>query len=176
MAQHTFETRMGTGFDVHGFAPHDSAKPESRKAVTLCGVKIPYPQRLKGNSDADVGLHALVDAILGAIGEGDIGAHFAADDPAWAGADSSRFLIHAYHLLRQKGGEIVNLDVTLIGESPKIAPHRAAMRERIADILKIDASRVNVKGCTTEKLGFLGRGEGLAAQAAATVTLPKRAA
>ncbi len=166
------ETRTGNGFDVHGFADHDPAKPESRRAVSLCGVKIPYPKRLVGNSDADVGLHALVDAILGAIGEGDIGMHFAAEDPKWSGADSSRFLLYAYQLLKQKSGEIVNLDVTIIGESPKVAPHREAMRKHIADLLKIPESRVNIKGCTTEKMGFLGRGEGLGALATATVTLP----
>lgn len=168
------EIRVGTGFDVHAFAPHDDENPGSKRTLALCGVHIHYPYRLKGNSDADVGLHALVDAILGAIGEGDIGLHFTADDPQWAGADSSRFLIHAYHLLKQRGGEIVNLDVTIIGESPKISPYRQEMQQRIADILKINASRVNVKGCTTEKLGFLGRAEGLAAQASATVTLPRQ--
>ncbi len=168
------EIRVGTGFDVHAFAPHEEEKPGSKRTLALCGVHIPYPYRLKGNSDADVGLHALVDAILGAIGEGDIGLHFTADDPQWAGADSSRFLIHAYQLLKKHGGEIVNLDVTIIGESPKIGPYRQEMQQRIANILKIDATRVNVKGCTTEKLGFLGRAEGLAAQASASIVLPRQ--
>ncbi len=166
------EVRVGTGYDVHAFASHEESHVAGRGKVTVCGIKMLHPYRLRGNSDADVGLHAIVDALLGAIGEGDIGQHFAPDDPQWAGADSSRFLIHAYKLLKDKGGDIVNLDVTIIGESPKISPYREEMRARIADILKISPVRVNVKACTTEKLGFLGRGEGLAAQAVASVTLP----
>ncbi len=158
------DVRTGTGFDVHKFGPGDG--------VWLCGVKVPHDAGLDGHSDADVGLHALTDALLGAICEADIGAHFPPSDPQWRGASSDRFLAHAAKLVRARGGEIRHADVTLICERPKVGPHRDAMRMRIAEILAIDVSRVSVKATTTEGLGFTGRREGIAAQAAATVALP----
>ena len=158
------ETRVGTGFDVHRFGPGDS--------VTLCGITVPHTVSLTGHSDADVGLHALTDALLGAIGDGDIGAHFPPSDPQWKGADSAAFLVEARRLVAARGGRIVNVDVTLICERPKIGPHRETMRKRVAEILGITVGRVSVKATTTEQLGFAGRGEGIAAQAAATVRLP----
>lgn len=167
-----FETRIGSGTDVHNFIPHDEAAPLAQRTIALCGVKVASEMALQGHSDADAGLHALVDALLGAIGGGDIGAHFPPDDPKWTGADSSRFLIHAYQLLKERGGDIVNIDITFLCEKPKIAPHRDAMRERIAGLLKMDTDRINIKATTTEKLGFLGRGEGLAAQAVVSVRVP----
>jgi 2-C-methyl-D-erythritol 4-phosphate cytidylyltransferase/2-C-methyl-D-erythritol 2,4-cyclodiphosphate synthase len=157
------ETRTGTGFDVHRFGPGDH--------VWLCGVRVTHDRGLIGHSDADVGLHALTDAILGAIGAGDIGQHFPPGDPRWRGAASSGFLSHAAGLLRARGGRLVHVDVTVICERPKVGPHREAMRSAIAAILAIDTSRVSVKATTTEGLGFTGRGEGIAAQAAATVAL-----
>ena len=157
-------TRIGQGFDVHKFGPGD--------AVWLCGVRIVHDQGLVGHSDADVGLHALTDALLGAIGEGDIGDHFPPSDPTWKGADSSMFLRHAGSLICNRGGEIINVDVTLICEAPKIKPHREAMRGRIAELLGLAVGRVSVKATTTEQLGFTGRGEGMAAQAVAAVTVP----
>jgi 2-C-methyl-D-erythritol 4-phosphate cytidylyltransferase/2-C-methyl-D-erythritol 2,4-cyclodiphosphate synthase len=167
------ETRTGMGYDVHILAAHDNDVPASHKFIKICGIKIPFSHYLVGHSDADVGLHALVDAILGAIGAGDIGTHFPPDDRKWQGADSERFLLHAYELLKSRGGELVNMDVTLICERPKITPHREAMIEHIAKTLKIDTHRISIKATTTEKLGFAGRGEGIAAQAVATVRLPR---
>jgi 2-C-methyl-D-erythritol 4-phosphate cytidylyltransferase/2-C-methyl-D-erythritol 2,4-cyclodiphosphate synthase len=158
------EFRTGAGYDVHRFAAGDS--------VTICGVRIAHDQSLEGHSDADVGLHALTDAILGTIGAGDLGSHFPPGDPQWRGADSARFLSHAAGLVAAKGGRIAHVDVTLICERPKIAPHRAAMIARIAAILGLDEGRVSVKATTTEGLGFTGRREGIAAQAVATVALP----
>jgi 2-C-methyl-D-erythritol 4-phosphate cytidylyltransferase / 2-C-methyl-D-erythritol 2,4-cyclodiphosphate synthase len=158
------DIRVGTGFDVHKFGPGD--------AVWLCGVRVPHDAALDGHSDADVGIHAAVDALLGAIGQADIGAHFPPTDPRWKGASSDRFLAHAAALVRERGGDIRHLDVTLICERPKIGPHRDAMRARLAEILGIDVARVSVKATTTEGLGFTGRREGIAAQAAATVALP----
>jgi 2-C-methyl-D-erythritol 4-phosphate cytidylyltransferase/2-C-methyl-D-erythritol 2,4-cyclodiphosphate synthase len=158
------DVRTGTGFDVHAFGPGDH--------VWLCGVKVPHDRGLIGHSDADAGLHALTDALLGTIGAGDIGMHFPPSDPQWRGASSDRFLAHAATLVADKGGVIAHVDVTLICERPKVRPHRAAMVARMADILGIDAARVNVKATTTETLGFTGRGEGLAAHAIATVRLP----
>ena len=158
------EFRNAAGFDVHRFAPGD--------AVTICGVRLPHDRSLEGHSDADVGLHAITDAILGAIGAGDIGLHFPPADPKWRGADSARFLAHAAELVARRGGRIVNLDVTIICERPKIGPHREAMRARVAAILGLEPDRVSVKATTTEGLGFTGRGEGIAAQATATVALP----
>ncbi|MBL0932360.1 MAG: bifunctional 2-C-methyl-D-erythritol 4-phosphate cytidylyltransferase/2-C-methyl-D-erythritol 2,4-cyclodiphosphate synthase [Alphaproteobacteria bacterium] len=158
------DIRTGTGFDVHKFGAGDG--------VWLCGVNVPHEAGLDGHSDADVGLHALTDALLGAICEADIGAHFPPSDPQWRGASSDRFLAHAAKLIRTRGGEIRHVDVTLICERPKVGPHRDAMRARIAEILGIDISRVSVKATTTEGLGFTGRREGIAAQAAATVALP----
>lgn len=157
-------THVGMGFDAHRWGPGDS--------VWLCGVKIAHDQTLIGHSDADAGLHALTDAILGAIGDGDIGDHFPPTDPQWKGASSDRFLAHAAGLVAARGGRIVNVDVTLICERPKVKPHRQAMRERLADLLDLPLSSVSVKATTTEAMGFTGRGEGLAAQAAATVELP----
>ena len=158
------ETRIGQGFDVHAFKPGDH--------VWLCGVRISHSQALEGHSDADVGLHALTDALLGAIGDGDIGQHFPPSDERWRGAPSHLFLSDAARRVRARGGTIVNVDVTLLAEGPRIAPHREAMRMRVAEILAIDASRVSVKATTTERLGFVGRREGLAALAAASVRLP----
>jgi len=140
--------------------------------VFLCGVRIEHDQGLAGHSDADVGLHALTDAILGAIGAGDIGDHFPPSDPQWRGARSSIFLKKAADLVAEAGGRIVNVDVTLICEEPKIKPHRQAMRDAIAAILQISASRVSVKATTTEGMGFTGRREGIAAQALASVETP----
>jgi len=161
-----FEFRNGTGFDVHAFGPGDH--------VTLGGVRIPHAKGLSGHSDADVLLHALTDAVLGAIGEADIGQHFPPTDEKWRGASSDIFLQHAIGLMRKSGGSLVNLDATLLCEAPKAGPHRNAMRERIAAIAGIGIDRVAVKATTTEKLGFLGRGEGIAAMASATVRLPAR--
>jgi 2-C-methyl-D-erythritol 4-phosphate cytidylyltransferase/2-C-methyl-D-erythritol 2,4-cyclodiphosphate synthase len=157
-------TRMGQGFDAHRWGPG--------KSVWLCGVEIAHDETLIGHSDADAGLHALTDAILGAIGEGDIGDHFPPTDPQWKGASSDKFLIHAVDLVRRRGGILVNVDVTLICERPKIKPHRAAMRQRLAEILDLPLDRVSVKATTTEGMGFTGRGEGLAAQAIAVVETP----
>ena len=156
--------RTGQGFDAHRFGPGTS--------IWLCGVEIPHDQTLIGHSDADAGLHALTDAILGAIGAGDIGDHFPPTDPKWRGAASDLFLEHAAGLVTAKGGRIINVDVTLICERPKIKPHRAAMRERVAAILNLPLDRVSVKATTTEAMGFTGREEGLAAQAIATVETP----
>ncbi|MBB4284707.1 bifunctional 2-C-methyl-D-erythritol 4-phosphate cytidylyltransferase/2-C-methyl-D-erythritol 2,4-cyclodiphosphate synthase [Roseospira goensis] len=158
------EVRVGTGFDVHAFGPGDH--------VTLGGVRIPHTQGLSGHSDADVGLHALADAIYGAIAAGDIGRHFPPSEARWKGAPSDVFLRHAGGLVEALGGRILHLDLTLICERPKVGPHRAAIAGRIAEILGLDGGRVAVKATTTERLGFTGRGEGIAAQAAATVSLP----
>src|SRR5215469_16445159 len=158
------DVRVGQGLDVHPFAPGDH--------LWICGVRIPHGMGLVGHSDADVGLHALTDALLGAIGAGDIGMHFPPGDPRWRGAASDRFLSHAADLVRARGGVVAAVDVTVVCERPKIAPHRAAMVERIAAILGIGPGRVSVKATTTEKLGFTGRAEGVAAQAVATVRLP----
>lgn len=160
------EARTGTGFDVHAFEPGDR--------LILCGVPIPHDRQLAGHSDADVGLHALTDALLGAIGAGDIGQHFPPSDPQWKGTDSSHFLRHTAALLRESGARIVNVDVTLICERPKIGPHVSAMRARIGEILGIGAGRVSVKATTTEGLGFTGRREGIAAMASATVEVERR--
>jgi 2-C-methyl-D-erythritol 4-phosphate cytidylyltransferase/2-C-methyl-D-erythritol 2,4-cyclodiphosphate synthase len=154
------ETRVGQGFDVHAFA--DAPGP-----VRLCGVDVPHDQGLAGYSDADVGLHVVVDAILGALGAGDIGQHFPPGDPKWEGADSARFVEHVRDLAANRGAAIVNLDVTLICERPKLGAHRDAMGERIAGLLDIGADRVSVKATTTEKLGFTGRREGIAGQCVA---------
>ena len=156
--------RIGQGYDVHRWGPGSS--------VWLCGVEIPHDQTLIGHSDADAGLHALTDAILGAIADGDIGDHFPPSDPQWKGAASDRFLVYAAERVAKRGGRIVNVDVTLICEQPKVKPHRQAMRERLADLLGLPLDAVSVKATTTEGLGFTGRGEGLAAQAVALVELP----
>jgi 2-C-methyl-D-erythritol 4-phosphate cytidylyltransferase/2-C-methyl-D-erythritol 2,4-cyclodiphosphate synthase len=157
-------TRVGQGVDAHRFGDGDS--------VWLCGVQIPHTQSLLGHSDADAGLHALTDAILGAIGEGDIGDHFPPTDPKWRGAASDQFLLHAVELVRAKGGRMINADVTLICERPKIKPHRAAMRQRLAELLNLPLDRVSVKATTMEEMGFTGRSEGLAAQAVCLVETP----
>lgn len=157
-------TRIGQGFDAHRWGPGES--------VWLCGVEIPHDQTLIGHSDADAGLHALTDALLGAIGAGDIGDHFPPTDPQWKGASSDRFLAHAAGMVRARGGRILNVDVTLICERPKVKPHREAMRARVAEILDLPLDAVSVKATTTEGMGFPGRGEGLAAQAVAGVELP----
>ncbi len=163
-AGQTLETRIGSGFDVHAFGPGDH--------VMLGGVRIAHERGLVGHSDADVALHALTDAILGAIGAGDIGQHFPPSDPQWRGAASARFLAHAGELLAARGGRLVNADLTVICERPKVGPHRAAMARSIAEILGVSAGRISVKATTTEKLGFTGRGEGIAVQALVSVTLP----
>jgi 2-C-methyl-D-erythritol 4-phosphate cytidylyltransferase (EC 2.7.7.60)/2-C-methyl-D-erythritol 2,4-cyclodiphosphate synthase (EC 4.6.1.12) len=146
----------------------------SATAITfgVCGVRIAHDRSLVGHSDADVGLHALTDAVLGAIADGDIGQHFPPSDPQWAGAASHIFLREAARRVRQRDGRIVNVDVTILCEAPKIAPHREAMRSAIAGILEISLDRVSVKATTTEGLGFTGRREGIAAMATATVLLP----
>lgn len=158
------DIRTGQGFDVHAFTDGD--------AVLLGGILIPHDRRLSGHSDADVVLHALTDAVLGAIADGDIGAHFPPSDPKWKGAPSDQFLRHASELVAGKRGIISHLDVTIIAEAPKIGPHREAMRAAIAEIAGISSDRVSVKATTTERLGFTGRREGIAAQAVATVRLP----
>ena len=158
------DVRIGNGFDVHIFADGDH--------VMLGGVRIPHTRGVSGHSDADVALHALVDAILGALAEGDIGQHFPPSDPQWRGASSDRFLAFACERVRARGGLIGNLDVTIVCEAPRVSPHRDAMRARIAEIAGIPAARVAVKATTSEKLGFTGRGEGIVAMATATVRLP----
>jgi 2-C-methyl-D-erythritol 4-phosphate cytidylyltransferase/2-C-methyl-D-erythritol 2,4-cyclodiphosphate synthase len=155
------DVRTGSGFDVHRLVAGDR--------VWLCGVDIPHTHALEGHSDADVGLHALTDALLGAIGDGDIGEHFSNSDPRWKNAPSHLFVADALARVRARGGKITSVDVTLLCEAPKIAPHRQAMRQRIAELLAIDPARVSVKATTTEGLGFIGRGEGIAALATATV-------
>lgn len=156
-------TRMGLGYDVHRFKPG--------QAVILCGVEIAHNRALDGHSDADVGLHALTDAILGAIAQGDIGQHFPPSDPQWKGAASDIFLAHAGKLVRDAGGEITNLDITLICEAPRIGPYRLLMQQTIEQILQLPQGTVSVKATTTEGLGFTGRNEGIAAQAVAAVSI-----
>ena len=157
-------TRTGMGYDAHRFGPGDK--------VWLCGIEIAHDRSLIGHSDADAGLHALTDALLGAMGYGDIGEFFPPSDPQWKGASSDRFLLYAAKVLTKRGGSINNLDVTLICERPKIGPHRQAMREKLAELLNLPLDAVSVKATTTEKMGFTGREEGLAAQAIVTVELP----
>jgi 2-C-methyl-D-erythritol 4-phosphate cytidylyltransferase/2-C-methyl-D-erythritol 2,4-cyclodiphosphate synthase len=157
-------TRVAQGYDVHAFAAGD--------ALILCGVTIPHHKKLIGHSDADVGLHALTDALLGTIAEGDIGVHFPPSDARWRGVASEVFLRHAASLVRQRGGTIVHADITLLCESPRIGPYRDLMRARIAEILGIELTQVSIKATTNEGLGFIGRGEGIAATATATVNLP----
>jgi 2-C-methyl-D-erythritol 4-phosphate cytidylyltransferase/2-C-methyl-D-erythritol 2,4-cyclodiphosphate synthase len=154
-------TCVGHGVDAHRFGEGDF--------VTLCGVRIPHARGLAGHSDADAGWHALVDALLGAIGEGDIGAHFPPNDPQWKGVSSERFLRHAAALVEKAGARIVHVDVTLLCERPKIGPYREAMRAQTAEVLGLPLRRVSIKATTTERMGFLGREEGIAAQATATV-------
>ncbi|WP_306113958.1 MULTISPECIES: bifunctional 2-C-methyl-D-erythritol 4-phosphate cytidylyltransferase/2-C-methyl-D-erythritol 2,4-cyclodiphosphate synthase [unclassified Roseovarius] len=155
------DIRTGSGYDVHRFGPGDH--------VMLCGVKVSHDRGLQGHSDADVGMHALTDAIYGGLAEGDIGRHFPPSDPQWKGAESHIFLRHAADLATEKGFEIGNMDVTLICEHPKIGPHADAMRQALADITAVEVDRISVKATTSERLGFTGRGEGIAAQAIATL-------
>jgi 2-C-methyl-D-erythritol 4-phosphate cytidylyltransferase/2-C-methyl-D-erythritol 2,4-cyclodiphosphate synthase len=158
------ETRIGQGVDVHTFGPGNE--------IMLCGIGVPHSHGLVGHSDADVGLHAITDAILGALADGDIGQHFSPNDPRWRGADSALFLAHAGKLVTERGGQIRHVDVTIICEAPKVGPHRANMRARIAEILGLHLDRVSVKATTTEQMGFTGRREGIAAEAVATLALP----
>ena len=166
-AERRLETivRTGMGFDVHCFEPGDH--------IMLCGLKIPHTHGLAGHSDADVGLHSITDAILGGIADGDIGSHFPPSDPRWKGADSGRFLEHAADLVRAAGGRIDHVDCTIICEAPKVGPHREAMRARVAGLLRLPVARISIKATTTERLGFTGRGEGIAAQAIVTMRLPE---
>ena len=157
--------RIGTGFDVHAFADN--------RDLVLCGVAVPHARGLQGHSDADVGIHALCDAIYGALAEGDIGRHFPPSEAAWRDADSARFLRHAAGRIAARGGRLGNADVTLICEQPRIGPHSEAMRARLAELMGVEVGRVSVKATTTERLGFTGRGEGIAAQAAVIVVLPE---
>ncbi|MEZ0170823.1 bifunctional 2-C-methyl-D-erythritol 4-phosphate cytidylyltransferase/2-C-methyl-D-erythritol 2,4-cyclodiphosphate synthase [Microvirga sp. TS319] len=161
----TYMTRLGTGFDVHAFGDGDH--------VWLGGIKVPHDRGVIAHSDGDVVLHALTDALLGAIADGDIGTHFPPSDPQWRGASSDRFLAHAAALVRGRGGLIDHLDATLLCEKPRLGPHREAMRQRIAEIVGLRLDQVSLKATTTEKLGFTGRSEGIAAQAAATIRLPE---
>jgi 2-C-methyl-D-erythritol 4-phosphate cytidylyltransferase / 2-C-methyl-D-erythritol 2,4-cyclodiphosphate synthase len=156
-------SRTGMGFDVH--------RLEAGEELWLCGVLVPHDKGLSGHSDADVALHALTDALLGAAALGDIGDHFPPSDPQWRGTASARFVEHARDLIRSSGGLIDHVDVTLICEAPKIGPHRAAMRERVAELLRLPIDAVSIKATTTERLGFTGRGEGIAAQAVATIRM-----
>ena len=157
-------SRCAQGYDVHRFGPGDH--------LWLCGVRIPHSHGLIGHSDADAGLHALTDALLGTIGAGDIGTHFPPSDAQWKGASSDRFLVHAAQLIAARGGIIDHVDVTVICEAPKVGPHRAAMVARVAGLLGLGESAVSIKATTTEGLGFTGRREGLAASAMATVRVP----
>jgi len=156
--------RVGTGFDVHVL--------QVGRPLVLCGVTVPYELGLAGHSDADVGTHALCDAIYGALAEGDIGRHFPPSETQWKDADSTRFLAHASQRIVARGGRLANADITLICERPKIAPHAAAMARRLSEVLGVTPALISVKATTTEKLGFTGRGEGIAAQAVATILLP----
>ena len=156
--------RIGSGYDVHRLV--------EGKPLWLCGVEIPHDRGLSGHSDADVAIHALVDAILGALAEGDIGSHFPPSDPQWKGAESHRFLTFARDRVSARHGEIAHVDITIICEAPKIGPHKEAMRARLAELLNIPTDRVSVKATTTERLGYTGRKEGIAAQAVATLLLP----
>jgi 2-C-methyl-D-erythritol 4-phosphate cytidylyltransferase/2-C-methyl-D-erythritol 2,4-cyclodiphosphate synthase len=158
------DVRTGQGFDIHAFAPG--------KAVVLCGVSIPHTKKLKGHSDADAAMHALTDAILGAIGEGDIGSHFPPSDAQWKNAPSSIFLDKAVSLLRSKGGIVAHADITILAEVPKIGPHVSAMKAHIAPLLGVGVDRIAIKATTMEKIGGIGRGEGIAAMAVATIRLP----
>ena len=158
------EIRTGQGYDVHAFDEGD--------AVILCGITIPHPKKLKGHSDADVGLHAITDAIFGALADGDIGSHFPPSDPQWSGADSAVFLKYACARVLEQSARILHLDVTLVCERPKIGPHRDLMRERIAEITALPLHRISVKATTSERLGFTGREEGIAAMALATLERP----
>ena len=164
MGQNFGDIRTGMGFDVHRLVPGDT--------IYLCGVAIPHNRKLDGHSDADVALHAMVDAILGAMSAGDIGTHFPPSDPQWKGKDSAHFVHHAVKMVSERGGIIAHVDVTMMCENPRIGPHRPAMIARLAELLEIAPDRVSVKATTTERLGFTGREEGIAAQAVATLRFP----
>jgi 2-C-methyl-D-erythritol 2,4-cyclodiphosphate synthase len=157
--------RIGTGFDVHAMAPE--------RPMILCGITVPHELGLAGHSDADVGIHALCDAIYGALAEGDIGRHFPPSEATWKDADSARFLRHAAERITARGGKLANADITLICERPKITPYAPAMRARLAELLGVSIDLISVKATTTERLGFTGRGEGIAAQAAVIVLVPE---
>jgi 2-C-methyl-D-erythritol 4-phosphate cytidylyltransferase/2-C-methyl-D-erythritol 2,4-cyclodiphosphate synthase len=159
--------RIGNGFDVHAM--------ETGRKMILCGVEIPFEQGLAGHSDADVGIHALCDAIYGALAEGDIGRHFPPSEASWKDADSARFLRHAAERIAARGGRLANADITLICERPKITPHAPAMRARLAELLGVAIDLISVKATTTERLGFTGRGEGIAAQSSVLILLPDEA-
>ncbi len=161
------DLRVGTGYDVHKLVPATPDRP-----LMICGIAVPHTHALEGHSDADVGLHAVTDAILGTIADGDIGQHFSPKDARWKNADSAQFLAHAAGLVAAQGGVIAHVDLTIVCEEPKIGPHRDRMRARIADILSLPAARVSVKATTSETLGFTGRREGIAAQSTVTVRLP----
>lgn len=158
------DIRLGNGYDVHRFGPGDY--------VWLCGVKLPHEKALQGHSDADVGMHAVTDAIYGALGQGDIGQHFPPSDPQWKGAASHIFLAHAVALATTAGYTISNVDCTLVCEYPKIGPHQAEMKAKMAEIMGLDAGRISVKATTSERLGFTGRGEGIACIATAALVKP----
>lgn len=151
--------RIGQGYDVHAFGEGDH--------IMLAGVRVPHSRGVLAHSDGDVALHALCDAMLGALALGDIGVHFPPSDERWKGADSSRFVSHCNELLRERGWQVGNVDITVICERPKVGPHALAMREKVAQLLRIDLDRVSIKATTSEKLGFTGREEGIAAQAVA---------
>jgi 2-C-methyl-D-erythritol 4-phosphate cytidylyltransferase/2-C-methyl-D-erythritol 2,4-cyclodiphosphate synthase len=163
-ANHFPDVRVGTGYDVHSFVPGDF--------VTLCGVKIAYEAKLNGHSDSDVALHALTDALLATCAAGDIGTHFPPSDMKWKGAASRIFVEHAVSIIRQNGGKIANLDITLICEAPKVGPHREAMVLAISSMTGVQINRISVKATTNEKLGFIGRKEGIAAIASVSVVFP----
>ncbi len=158
------DVRVGNGFDVHAFTEGDH--------VILCGVRIPHEKGLKGHSDADVAMHALTDALLGALAAGDIGTHFPPSDSRWKGAPSHIFLRHAMDMIQSRGGRLAHCDVTIVCERPRLRPHIAAMRTSLATILAVESSRISIKATTTEHLGFTGREEGIAALATATILLP----
>ena len=155
------DIRLGNGYDVHAFEPGNH--------VILCGVKIPHDKSLKGHSDADVAMHAVTDALYGALAEGDIGRHFPPSDPQWKGAASDIFLKHAVDLAREKGFSISNIDVTIICERPKVGPHAPAMTARMSEITRLESGRISIKATTSERLGFTGREEGIASIATATL-------
>jgi 2-C-methyl-D-erythritol 2,4-cyclodiphosphate synthase len=158
------DIRLGNGFDVHAFGPGDH--------VTLCGLDIPHEHGLVGHSDADVAMHTITDAIYGALAEGDIGRHFPPSDPQWKGAASEIFLRHAVGLAADGGFTLSNVDCTIICETPKIGPHARAMREKLAGLMKLDVTRISVKATTSERLGFTGRGEGIACIATVALVRP----
>ena len=164
----TKEIRVGFGFDAHRFLPTQRG---SENTIVLCGIKIPSKYDIEANSDGDVVLHALVDALLGSVAAGDIGTHFSPNDPQWNGTNSSVFLNHAQSIVTNKGGQIVNVDITIIGEKPRITFYQQMMREKLSELLALDIDRINVKATTTDRLGFLGREEGIAAQAIVSVTI-----